>query len=62
MNTKGTPILAMVAILSIAVLGMAIATDAVAIAVVSGLILFICICVAASRFMDRSKKIIEEDE
>jgi len=52
----------MVAILSIAVLGMAIATDAVAIAVVSGLILFICICVAASRFMDCSKKIIEEDE
>jgi len=62
MNSNGNPVLAMVVILSMAILGIAIAIDAVTIAVVSGLILFICICVAASRFMDRCKKSIEEDD
>jgi len=62
MNTKGTPILSFVAIIFLLVLAIAIILQYPAVAVVSGLLLFICICVAASRFIDRCQKSIEEDE
>ena len=62
MNTKDIPLLAIVSILSMLALGMAIALNATAVAVVSGLILFICISITLSRFMDSCKKNIEEEE
>ena len=62
MNTKDIPLLAIVSILSMLALGMAIALNATAVAVISGLILFICISITLSRFMDNCKKSIEEEE